>query len=133
MPALHSRICHINPDHIHVYQELIIVVCNITKLKGLFFLKPIFHCDTKTFALDPHVGLYPQREISCWKYQHVCIEKMLKFALPPMRNPKGSQWNIGCVGPQTQNSHVHFILLVSISFAFGPVYGLKGQKPLHVP
>ena len=36
----------------------------------------------------------------------------LKFALPPTRKPNASQWNIGCVGSQTQISrvgHVHFI------------------------
>ena len=36
-----------------------------------------------------------------------------------MQNP---QWNIGCVGYQTQNlclGHVHFMLFVSISFALG--------------
>ena len=58
--------------------------------------------------------------------------KMLKFALPPTGNPNASQWNIGCIGSQTQIScvgHVHFIFFVSISFALGsqfPVeYGLK--------
>ena len=55
----------------------------------------------------------------------------LKFAFSPMRNPNTSQWNIGCVGSQTQISwvgHVHFIFFVLISFALGrqfPVeYGL---------
>ena len=49
-----------------------------------------------------------------------------------MRNPNASQWNIGCVGSQTQISHVghvHFIFFVSISFALAsqfPVeYGLN--------
>ena len=56
----------------------------------------------------------------------------LKFAFPPKPNPNASQWNIGCVGFQTQIfcvGHVHFIFCVSISFALGtpfPVeYGLK--------
>ena len=46
----------------------------------------------------------------------------LKFALPLTQNPNASQWNIGCVGYQTQISpvgHVHFMFFVSISFAFG--------------
>ena len=39
-----------------------------------------------------------------------------------MQNPNASQWNIGCVGFETQNycvGHVHFMLFVSISFALG--------------
>ena len=46
----------------------------------------------------------------------------LKFALPPTPNPNTNQWNICCVGSQTEIfrvGHVHFILFVSISFAFG--------------
>ena len=38
-------------------------------------VKPIFHCDAKTFALDLCVGLDPQREILRWEYQHVGISK----------------------------------------------------------
>ena len=37
------------------------------------------------------------------------------------QNPNASQWNIGCVGFQTQNvqfGHVHLMLFVLISFAF---------------
>ena len=40
----------------------------------------------------------------------------------PTQNPNASQWNIGCVGSQTQNfrvGHVHFMFFVLISFAFG--------------
>ena len=69
----------------------------------------------------------PTRPIpTCWYL------KTLKFALPPMQilklalaptqNPNVSQWNIGCVGYQTQSfrvGHVHFMLFVLISFAFG--------------
>ena len=40
--------------------------------------KPIFHCDAKTFALGPCVGLDSQLEISC------LYLKTLIFALPPM-------------------------------------------------
>ena len=39
----------------------------------------------------------------------------LKFALPQTQNPNASQWNIGCVGSQTQNvcvGNVHFIFFV---------------------
>ena len=48
--------------------------------------------------------------------------QILKFALSPMRNPNASQWNIGCLGSQTQISHighVHFMFFGSISFTFG--------------
>ena len=58
--------------------------------------------------------------------------QILKFALPPMRNPNARQWNIGCAGCQMQNSyvgHVHLFFHVSISFALGHVFlvenGLK--------
>ena len=64
----------------------------------------------------------------------------LKFAFPPTQNPNASQWNIGCLGYQTQISgvrHVHFIFFVSISFALGsqfPVeYGLKSNNEvMHI-
>ena len=45
---------------------------------------------------------------------NMLVSKKLKFALPPTQNPNVSQWNIGCVGSQTQNSrvgHVHSFLL----------------------
>ena len=44
------------------------------------------------------------------------------FARHPTQNSNTSQWIIGCVGFQLQNScvgHVYFILFVSISFALG--------------
>ena len=66
------------------------------------------------------------------KNLHFPLVRMVKFVLPPTPNPKTSQWNIGCVGSPMQSfvrvGHVHFIFLVSISFALGsqfPVeYGL---------
>ena len=89
--------------------------------------KPIFHYDTKPFALGPRVGLSlystrtqntwcwglalgntPDASILCWGYQHVGIfwhyprrqspTPILKFALPPTPTPDASQWNIGGVG-----------------------------------
>ena len=48
-------------------------------------LKPVFHCDAKTFALGPHVGLDPHGMLgipTCWYL------KTLKFALPPSRIKK---------------------------------------------
>ena len=63
---------------------------------------------------------------TCWYL------KMLKFALPPTRYPNVSQWNIGCVGSQTQNSragHVHFFFLcvdfIRVGSHFSVDYGLK--------
>ena len=83
--------------------------------------KPIFHCDAKPFALDPGIDLDPQRhnlalEIpTCWYPKTLKFAltptQILKFTLPPTQNPNASQWNIGCVGSQTQNfhiGHVHF-------------------------
>ena len=46
--------------------------------------------------------------------------RILKVALPPTRKPNPSQWNIGCIGSQTQNfqvGHVHFMLFLLMSFA----------------
>ena len=81
-------------------------------------LKPIFHCDAKTFALGTFAS--PNAKDT---------NMLVSFALGdtncsrhPMQNPNTSQWNIGCVGFQAQNScigHVHFMLFVSISFALG--------------
>ena len=53
---------------------------------------------------------------TCWYLKNA---KTLRY---PTRNPKASQWNVGCVGSQTQNSgvgHVHFMFFVLILFAFG--------------
>ena len=66
------------------------------------------------------------------------------FSRHPTQNPNESQWNIGCVGFQMQNScigHVHFILFVSISFALGGQrkhsfsveYGLNSAGPISNP
>ena len=83
-------------------------------------LKPIFHCDTK--PVGPGVGLYPQCHnfaLEIPTYWYLKMRKFaffptpnLKFVLPPERNPNASQWNIRCVGYQTQISHVghvHFM------------------------
>ena len=48
--------------------------------------------------------------------------RLPKFALPPMRNPNASQWNIGCVGSPGVGAgvgYVYFMLFVSISLALG--------------
>ena len=77
-------------------------------------LQPIFHCDAKPFAL----GTFASRNAKD-------TNMLVSFVLGDgnfVRRPNASQWNIGCVWFQTQNScvgHVHFILFVSISFALG--------------
>ena len=92
-------------------------------------IKPTFHCDAKTFALGPGVGLDPQRQNfasgipTCWylKMRNPRRQTLI-FALPPMPTPDASQWNIGGVGSPTQNirvGHVHFMLFMSISLASG--------------
>ena len=43
--------------------------CKTQRLK----LKPMFHCDPKTLASGPCIGLEPQCEILHWVYQHVGI------------------------------------------------------------
>ena len=99
-------------------------LCNISKRK------PIFHCDTKPFALGPRVGLDPQSHnfalgiLSCWYLKALKfvlpLTPNLKFALPPTRTPNASQWNIGWVrlpGVGAGVGHVDFMLFVLISFA----------------
>ena len=77
-------------------------------------LKPIFHCDAKLLR----VGYF------CVTYRKY-TNMLVSFALGDAKNlqtPNASQWNIGCVGYQTQKlriGHVHFMLFVSISFALG--------------
>ena len=47
---------------------------------------------------------------------------MLKFALPQMRNPNASQWNIACVGSPGVGAHVghiHFMSFVSFLCVLG--------------
>ena len=103
-------------------------------------VKPIFHCDAKSFVLGPGVGLDPQCHNftlpipTCWYLKMLKfalpLTQMLKCALPPMPTPNASQWNIGCVGSPTPNFHignVHFIFFVSISFAFGSQCKLSFQ------
>ena len=64
------------------------------------------------------------------------VSKSAKICITPTRNPNASQWNIGCVGSQTQISHVghvHFIFFVSISFALGSQFPVEyGLKNVHV-
>ena len=101
-------------------------------------LKPISHCDAKPLALGPGVGLDPQRHNfvlgipTCWYPKRrkfsLPLTPNLKFAFLPTQNPNASQWNIGCVGSQTQISpvgHEHFIILVLISFALGSQFPVK--------
>ena len=97
-------------------------------------LKPIFHCDAKTFALGPRVGFRAPKQNFALEIQTCWYLKMLKFALPPTRNQNTGQWNIGCVGSQTQISrvgHVYFISLgvdfICVGSRFSVKYGLKNE------
>ena len=68
-----------------------------------------------------HVGYFCVTQQK--RYQHVSFALGdANFSHHPTQNPNASQWNIGCIGFQRQNScvgHVHSILFVSISFALG--------------
>ena len=90
--------------------------------------KPIFNCYANKFALGTGVGLDPQRHT--FASPNVKDTNMLvSFALGDAnfsrhltQNPNKSQWNVGCVGFHMQNfrvGHVHFMLFVLISYAFG--------------
>ena len=75
--------------------------------KGFEFetVKPIFHCDAKPFALGTFALPNAKDKVS------FALGKA-NFSPHPMQNPNTSQWNIGCVGYQTQNfcvGHVHFM------------------------
>ena len=75
----------------------------------------MFHCNAKSFASGPHVGLDPQHHNFALGIPTCRYLKTLKFALPPTPTPNASRWNIGGVGSPTQNSrvgHVDFILFV---------------------
>ena len=105
----------------------------LPKLRGIISIsgqtvEPIFHCYTKPFTL----GTFASPEAKGTKFASTNAKDtnmLLSFALGdanfshhPMQDPNASPWNIGCVGLQTQNpciGHVHFMLFVSISFAFG--------------
>ena len=74
------------------------------------------------------VGLDPQRQNSALGIPTCWYLKTRKFALSPTRNLNVSQWNISCLGFQTQISrigNVLLIILVLISFALG-----TQRKPL---
>ena len=84
-------------------------------------LKPIFHCDAKLLALGTFAS--PNAKDSTFAlpdariptYWYLLPDANLKVAFYPTRNPNASQWNIGCVGHQTQNfciGHVHFTFIV---------------------
>ena len=140
-PSLKSLLHHLGTCCINVHiQSCISLYDDIIRTGRLVYytqsctghLKPIFHCDAKPFALDPGVGLDPQRhnfalEIpTCWylKTRKFAFSPTpnLKVVLPPTRNPNASQWNKGCIGFKTQFlcvGHVHFMLFVSISFTLG--------------
>ena len=69
----------------------------------------------------------PTREF-CIRYTNMLVSRNVKtpdakpkICVTPTQNPNASQWNIGCVGYQTQHfrvGHVHFMFFVLISFAF---------------
>ena len=71
-------------------------------------LKPIFHCDAKSFALGTFVS--PNAKDSTFAFYPTLNLKVLP-------TPDTSQWNIGGVGAGV--GHVHFMLFMSISFAWG--------------
>ena len=68
------------------------------------------------------------------KNAKICIppDANFKMCVTPTQNPNASQWNIGCVGSQTQISgigYVHFIIFgvdfIRVRSRFPVEYGLK--------
>ena len=78
---------------------------------------------------NPSRWVTPPTQEFCVRYTNMLVSKNAKtpdakpkICITPTPNPNASQWNIGCVGYQTQNfriGHVHFMFFVLISFAFG--------------
>ena len=100
----------------------------------MFYIKLIFHCDAKPFALGSFGS--PNAKDSTFALPNAKNTNMLvslalgdaNFLCWPCTfhffciTPDASQWNIGGVGSPTQNfrvGHVHFMLFMSISFASG--------------
>ena len=88
-------------------------------------VKPIFHCDAKTLALGPGVGLTPPTPQFCVGDTNMLVSKNAKICVTPNANskiciiptqtPNASQWNIGGVGSSgigTHVGHVYFMLFV---------------------
>ena len=89
----------------------------------------------KTIGVGSWRWLRPPTPQFCVRYTNMLVSKNalpptpnLKFAFHPTQNPNANQWNIGCVGSQTQISRVGHVHFMCISFALGsqfPVeYGL---------
>ena len=91
--------------------------------------KPIFHSNTKPFALGLDIGLDHNVVLgipTCWYLKTLKFAlpptRTIKYALPPMPTTNASQWNIDGVGSPMRRAgvgHEHFMLFVSISFALG--------------
>ena len=80
----------------------------------------------KTIRVGSWRWLGPPTPQFCVTYTNMLVSKNPKICGTPNAKykicvtPNASQWNIGCVGSQTQNlcvGHVHFMLFVLISFA----------------
>ena len=72
--------------------------------------------NARNFVWDPTQPIFHWLALGVlrWVTRKVCVTQR--------KTPNASQWNIGCVGSQTQIScvgHVHFMFFVLISFVFG--------------
>ena len=93
---------------------------NTTCFLSFLQLKPIFHYDAKPFALGTFASANAKDTNMLVSFADA------NYSRHPKQNPNASQWNIGCVGSQTQIScvgHVHFFFLCR--FLFPVEYGLK--------
>ena len=76
----------------------------------------------KTIRIGYWHWLGPPTPQFCVTYTNMLVSKNAKNVRHPTQNPNASQWNIGCVGFQTQHfrvGQVHFMFFVWISIAFG--------------
>ena len=104
------------------------IVCYHSSMRLILYPLSLYSTATQNYWRCGQREPPPTRKFAlaipiCWylKTLKLALPPMrnIKFALHPTQNPNRSQWNIGCVGSQTQNfrvRHVHFMLFVSISF-----------------
>ena len=98
-------------------ESLQIAMVILVPLMHKIYLKPIFHCDAKLFALGPRVGLDPQghnfaSEIStCLRYPQ---RERLNLRYPLTTTTNASRWNIGGVGSPTRGADVGHVVTFHI-------------------
>ena len=105
--------------------------------KEVQYIKPIFHCDAKTFALGPGVSLDPQRHNFALEIPTCLYLYTLKFVLPPTQNKREPMEYRLCWVPNAKfqlwpyTFHVVCAHLICVGYLtrtqFALEYGLKAD------